>query len=73
MNAVFAALYVLGGDCISNARAGSWGDNFIFSVQDAVNSSFSARNHCVGGLQIGASRLLSLISYAMSDQETMQG
>lgn len=32
-NLVFAGLYRLGGDCISNARPGSFVDDFYFSVQ----------------------------------------
>jgi len=32
-NVLFAALYLLGGDCIENARAGSFTDAFFFSVQ----------------------------------------
>lgn len=33
INTVFAGLYLLGGDCIENARAGSFHDAFFFSVQ----------------------------------------
>src|SRR5947208_2445308 len=32
-NAVFAVLYILGGDCIEGARPGSLSDAFFFSVQ----------------------------------------
>ncbi len=33
MNALFALLYMAGGDCIQNAEPGSFGDAFFFSVQ----------------------------------------
>lgn len=33
INTVFAALYLLGGDCIENARPGSFSDAFFFSIQ----------------------------------------
>ena len=32
-NAAFAVLYLLGGDCIANARPGNWLDYYFFSVQ----------------------------------------
>jgi inward rectifier potassium channel len=32
-NALFAGLYLLGGDCINNAQPGSFADAFFFSVQ----------------------------------------
>lgn len=33
INAIFAGLYLLGGDCIENARSGSFADAFFFSIQ----------------------------------------
>ncbi|MEZ4391838.1 MAG: ion channel [Polyangiales bacterium] len=33
LNTVFAGLYLLGGDCIENARPGSFSDAFFFSIQ----------------------------------------
>lgn len=33
INTIFAALYLAGGDCIANARPGSFADAFSFSVQ----------------------------------------
>ena len=32
-NGIFAFAYLLGGDCIANARSGSFSDAFFFSVQ----------------------------------------
>jgi len=39
-NALFAALYLAGGDTIENARSGSFGDAFFFSVQTMATIGF---------------------------------
>src|SRR5277367_6361976 len=39
-NAVFATVYVLGGDSIENARPGSFVDAFFFSVQTMATIGF---------------------------------
>ncbi len=33
LNTIFATLYMVGGDCIQNARPGNFADSFFFSVQ----------------------------------------
>jgi inward rectifier potassium channel len=42
MNVVFAVLYLAGGDCIANARAGSFADAFFFSVQTMATIGYGA-------------------------------
>lgn len=41
-NAIFAILYLLGGDCIANAKPGSFGDAFFFSVQTLATIGYGA-------------------------------
>jgi len=41
-NAVFAVLYLLGGDCITGARPGHFGDAFYFSVQTMSTIGYGA-------------------------------
>lgn len=41
-NALFALLYLLEGDCIENARSGSWRDAFFFSVQTMASIGYGA-------------------------------
>ena len=41
-NAVFALLYLAGGDCIANAHPGSFLDAFFFSVQTAASIGYGA-------------------------------
>jgi inward rectifier potassium channel len=41
-NALFAILYLLGGDCIKNARPGSFLDAFSFSVQTMATIGYGA-------------------------------
>ncbi|MCO4774202.1 MAG: ATP-sensitive inward rectifier potassium channel 10 [Deltaproteobacteria bacterium] len=41
-NALFAALYLLGGDCITGARVGHFGDAFYFSVQTMSTIGYGA-------------------------------
>jgi inward rectifier potassium channel len=42
VNALFAVGYLLGGDCIENATAGSFGDAFFFSVQSITSIGYGA-------------------------------
>lgn len=42
VNGFFAALYVIGGDCILNARPGSWWDAYFFSVQTWATIGYGA-------------------------------
>jgi len=42
INAVFAVAYLLGGDCIANARPGSFLDLFFFSVQTLASIGYGA-------------------------------
>ncbi len=42
LNAVFALLYLLGGDCLNGARAGSFEDAFSFSVQTFASIGYGA-------------------------------
>ncbi|MDZ8107022.1 MAG: ion channel [Nostoc sp. DedQUE12a] len=42
INAVFAVAYLLGGDCIANARPGSFLDVFFFSVQTLASIGYGA-------------------------------
>jgi len=41
-NALFAILYLAGGDCIENARPGSFADAFFFSVQTMASIGYGA-------------------------------
>ncbi len=41
-NALFALLYLAGGDCIENARPGSFADAFFFSVQTMASIGYGA-------------------------------
>ena len=41
-NAVFAVLYLLGGDCIDHAEQGSFGDAFFFSVQTMATIGYGS-------------------------------
>ena len=41
-NALFALLYLAGGDCIENARSGSFFDAFFFSVQTMASIGYGA-------------------------------
>jgi inward rectifier potassium channel len=42
INTLFALAYVLGGDCIANARPGSFVDAFFFSVQTLASIGYGA-------------------------------
>lgn len=42
INALFALAYLLGGDCIANARPGSFVDVFFFSVQTLASIGYGA-------------------------------
>jgi len=42
INALFAVAYLIGGDCIANARPGSFLDVFFFSVQTLASIGYGA-------------------------------
>jgi inward rectifier potassium channel len=42
VNAIFALLYLAGGDCIANATPGSFWDHFFFSVQTLASIGYGA-------------------------------
>lgn len=42
INAIFALAYWVGGDCIANARPGSFSDTFFFSVQTLASIGYGA-------------------------------
>lgn len=42
INALFAVIYLLGGDCIDNATPGSFGDAFFFSVQTLTSIGYGS-------------------------------
>jgi inward rectifier potassium channel len=42
INALFALLYLAGGDCIANAQSGSFADTFFFSVQTLASIGYGA-------------------------------
>ncbi len=42
INGIFALAYLLGGDCIANARPGSFLDVFFFSVQTLASIGYGA-------------------------------
>lgn len=42
INAVFATLYLMGGDCVSGARTGNFEDSFFFSVQTFASIGYGA-------------------------------
>jgi len=42
LNAVFASAYLAGGDCIANARAGSFSDAYNFSIQTMAGIGYGA-------------------------------
>jgi inward rectifier potassium channel len=42
LNTVFALLYLAGGDCLKNARPGSFADAFFFSVQTMATIGYGA-------------------------------
>ena len=42
INALFAGLFLLGGDCVANTTAGSFSDMFFFSVQTLASIGYGA-------------------------------
>lgn len=58
MNLIFASLFHLGGDCIANARPGSFLDKFFFSVETLATVGYgdmhpaNAYAHCIVTVEI---------------------
>ena len=54
LNALFATLYLLGGDCLENARPGSVTDAFFFSVQTGSIPILDVHGHVMVGFSAEA-------------------
>lgn len=80
LNVIFALLYLLGGDCIANARPGVFSDAFFFSVQTIAAVGYGAFHpittyaHIVASLEalVGLTgfALLSAIMFARISRPT---
>jgi inward rectifier potassium channel len=68
MNAVFAALYLLGGDCLENARPGSVTDAFFFSVQTMATIGYGKMvpRTPYANVVVSVEALFGLVSTAMA-------
>lgn len=67
-NALFALLYLAGGDCIKNARPGSFLDAFFFSVQTMATIGYGAMYPSTdyANLLVSIEALVGLIGVAMA-------
>ncbi len=67
VNAVFAALYVAGGDVLENARAGSFEDAFFFSVQTMATIGYGkmAPRGMYANAIVALEALVGLLGFAM--------
>ena len=68
MNALFATLYLLGGDCIENAREGSVTDAFFFSVQTMATIGYGKMvpRTPYANVVVSVEALFGLVSTAMA-------
>jgi inward rectifier potassium channel len=68
MNAVFATLYLLGGDCLENARPGSITDAFFFSVQTMATIGYGKMvpRTPYANVVVSLEALFGLVSTAMA-------
>lgn len=68
LNALFATLYLLGGDCIENARPGSVTDAFFFSVQTMATIGYGklVPRTPYANLVVSVEALTGLLSTAMA-------
>ncbi|MDB4927637.1 MAG: Ion transport 2 domain protein [Myxococcaceae bacterium] len=68
MNAVFATLYLLGGDCLENARPGSVTDAFFFSVQTMATIGYGKMvpRTPYANVVVSVEALFGLVSTAMA-------
>lgn len=66
-NALFALLYLAGGDCIKNARPGSFMDAFFFSVQTMATIGYGALYPSTdyANLLVAIEALIGLLGVAM--------
>ncbi len=67
-NAIFATLYMVGGDCISGAEKGSFADAFFFSVQtlSTIGYGVMAPKGPVGGALVTFEAFVGLLGMAMA-------
>lgn len=67
VNALFASLYVLGGDCINSARPGSFVDAFFFSVQTLATIGYGvlAPTTLYAHLVVAIEALCGVLSFAV--------
>jgi inward rectifier potassium channel len=67
LNTGFALLYLLGGDCLNGATAGSFGDAFFFSVQTFASIGYGAITPKTpyANLIVTAEAIASLLTMAM--------
>lgn len=68
VNALFAALYLLGGDCLENARPGSVVDAFFFSVQTMATIGYGKMvpKTPYANVVVSVEALCGLVSTAMA-------
>lgn len=68
INATFATLYVLGGDCIAGARPGSFVDAFFFSVQtfSTIGYGVMAPKNAYASVLVTLEALVGLLGVAMA-------
>ncbi len=67
VNGLFAVLYLLGGDCIANAKPGSFGDAFFFSVQTLASIGYGAMypTTLYADIVVTIEALVSILSIAL--------
>jgi len=66
-NFLFALLYLAGGDCIANARHGSFSDAFFFSIQtmDTIGYGTMYPRTLYGNIVVTVEALIGLLAVAM--------
>ncbi|NES25256.1 MAG: ATP-sensitive inward rectifier potassium channel 10 [Symploca sp. SIO3E6] len=68
INTVFALLYLAGGDCLENARPGSFADAFFFSVQTMASIGYGVMHPSTkyADIVVTIEALVGLMALAMS-------
>ncbi|NER19948.1 MAG: ATP-sensitive inward rectifier potassium channel 10 [Symploca sp. SIO1C2] len=68
INTVFALLYLAGGNCLENARPGSFGDAFFFSVQTMASIGYGVMHPKTNyaNIVVTIEALVGLMALAMS-------
>lgn len=68
INTLFALLYLAGGDCLENARSGSFADAFFFSVQTMASIGYGVMNPRTNyaNVVVTIEALVGLMALAMS-------